>query len=182
MPWPYFHTWSASPNSTSQLPAAAAAFSLTVNTFSYISRPIVNQGHNTGFLLLKLCRGAQRHKVLVLLGNLCAFTKHPDCLQSPHTDLWGSIASTLPEKCVHGSLTEHHTPISTSVLLCVCVCLCCISLSHRAIIQLQSQRQVAGCVIFDKLCWLPHLGRIWEPYTGILMDREGDTGSEPFNH
>lgn len=60
--------------------------------------------------------------------------------------------------------------------VCEFVCLSGFCLSHRAIIQLQSQRRVAWSVIFDKLCWPPHLFSIWEPYTGILMDRE-ETGS-----
>lgn len=115
----------------------------------------------------------------VHLPNITAASNNP----AAHRDLWGSSASTLAEKCVHDSLTEHHTPISTSVPLSPCVWLCAwgICLSHRAIIQLHSQRQVARSVIFDKLCWLPHFCCIWEPYTGMLMDR-GGSGSEPFNH
>lgn len=149
------------------------------NTFpSY--PPILHPVYYAGFLYSTFLQSCiQRQKVFCLAwGSMCILCNTTAVLNNPtpHTDLWGSTASVLAGKYVHGSLTEHHTPISTSVPLSpsVCDCVCVICLSYRAIIQLQSQLQVARSVIFDKLCWLPHFCCIWQPYTGILMDTRGN--------
>lgn len=115
----------------------------------------------------------KRHKVFVLLRiyvhlpNITAVLNNP----TAHKRFMRLHCQCSCRKmCVWLSDRTSHAHFHLSASHCVCV----ICLSHRAILQLQSQRQVARSVIFDKLCWLPHFCCIWEPYTGILMDRGGN--------
>lgn len=90
------------------------------------------------------------------------------------------MCSWLSDRTSHSHF-HFSANFSLGVSMCVYLSNCVISLPHRAIIQSQRQRLVARSVIFDKLRWFPHFCCIWEPYTGILMDK-GETGSGPFNH
>lgn len=136
--------------------------------------PTVNPGHYLASSILVLAAELQEG---VCLAKSCICISKTLKLPEISAEIYEAPLPVLLQNTTHP-----FPPQCLCLPVCDYVCMCAWNLpSHRAIIQLQSQRQVAGSVVFDKLCWLPHFCCIWEPYTGILMDK-GGTGSEPFNH